>query len=604
MKTNRSARRSLAIAASIAFASVMSNVSTAQVYQQDYKLLHQVDPNLKSWIGNDAVYRDDAKGVYYVAQSIRPENSQSVYLGLSICDKDMKPVTSWRYSNNATLTAVRVTEIDEMKANNAIIIVGEYINEGYSQAPFVISIDKTSGAVNWFKLYTNVARITGLKTGDKYAIITGERDLPYPQQTPGDRIYPYTIQAGLIFRVNDDGSVAWAHQVEDDKNASSGYNIQGVYHMMNAVAQLEDDRFVAVGNCNRFVGGNFNDIWENDVALLNVDASGNVYQHYRLGNNLPIDPNGQQSIQFEQALTVTVDPKDGNVVLAGTRYEHPQTYISNQCPVPQAWGLWATKFDLSAGSSVWSTRYEESSGLAYLQGAKIDCDGKGNYGISYNQSGKPIATKLDANGSTMYSRHHYMNFPNVGAKRFNDNTRSFDYNNMIIVGHVEPDVNQYYSSYGFNVEAYDNILQDCQSHDYPVHEIDAPYDVDEVEVMPTTITVVNEPMKEVKIKVLEKTVCSKILVSYKPEPGVNDADVATTVFQDEASHGLVITTNQPSDDRSEYSATLINALGQKVMQTQKFTQTQKMDLTPLSTGVYYIIVTNGTVRSSHTVIVK
>lgn len=590
----------------------------AQVYQNDYTTTH-VDPYDRKWVSNDAIYRDDAQGIYYVAQTIWMQGSQWKWIGLTQCDKDMNVISTWEYHTDYDME-IRITDMDELKATEDIIITGFYIYEGNMSAPFTLSVKKYTGAVNWFHLFPDIEYLNAVSTKDDYIILAGRRQLPAAQ-----RIHPITQTQGVLMRLDMNGNLVWEQDFEDDKYMSSGYGVSGLFNAFFDVTPIDGDNFAAVGITNNFIDGNFNDHWDADCFMVVFDGGGGIINSAALGNALPMDPSGQQSIQYERGQGITWDPLDNTVVITGERFEASQNHISSVCPHPDIWGLWATKMDPYGLGTNWSWLYDFGGliGGPYMYGLldnEIDHDNTGQYGITYNyidaahimgqNKHYPMITKLDYDGRILYHRHHYLpdNIPTNDFVEFRDVTRSLEYNNIMAVGQHIPDPWSYYSSLGWNVEAYDNIQMDCQMVDWPMQEHEKPYDIIQVENQFTWNNIIDEPLHLKDIPLVNKIHCEKIQVAMKP--GAAAGNAASTVLQNESTRELTVKIKNTGMLQAEtatpamYKAILYNATGQVLLRTDNFTGEIKMNASALAAGIYYLRVEGKDLRQTHTIAIQ
>lgn len=620
MKTRRKQFLKTALMAFVS-ASVLCPSANAQIYQQDYTNYHY-DPTSTHWVENRAVYRDNALQRYYVAQTVTDNGANQAWphLVLNVCDKDMNVLNTWEYGNNQSTLHMDAYDMDEMTALRQIVVVGRYIDEGTQTAPYVTSIDKTTGAMRWFHLFPEMEYLTAIKAGPNYSIVVGRRVL-----APADKIHSLTDKTAVIMKLDQNGTIVWERDFEDDKNAMSGYSISGVFNTMLDVTGLPNGEFVATGRCNAYIGGNINDIWDSDAFLVRFRQDGTVIAAKFLGNLMPLSPGGTQAIQYEYANGITFDPTDNTVVLSGVRMDNPQTYISMFCPSPDPFGLWVTKINPYSLMPVWSKQYlapGATPGGSYIYtvgDAEIDNDGSGNYGVTYNMlqaisdpylHNDPIITKIDNNGSVVFSRHHFATSSNGETNNviFRDVVIGFDHKSVVGVGAFETDPTGYYEMWGWNVEAFDNIQMHCQMHDYPVNEVNRPYQVGDVEYRNNMSYHTKPPIDMNKIAMGMKDPCKKILVSMKMAD--DDGNIVTQVLQDETTRDIVVTVDgniageSANPANNKYNIVLINTLGQKVLETQGSGSRHSVDGANLIPGVYYLQVFNGSFKQVHTISIR
>lgn len=574
------------------------NVAHAQIYQNDYTTIH-IDPNEKQWVEQHAIYRDDNEKSYYIAQGLRPRDGKETYLGITKCDPDMNFISVWEYFNDTKKMEIRTETIDEMYGLNALILVGHYDDHNGVSAPFVMSIDKFSGAVNWFRWYPTL-ELTSLEAEKDYVLVTGKRPLKY-----GEGIHKYSASAAIVMRLDQNGDLVWEREFEDNKYDNGIYEVKQVYNVMNDIKRLDDKYFVAVGATNNWIHKELPDnTWDNDGLVVLIDADGNINYAVFLGNLLPYGVD-KQGIQYELLQHVTVDKNDKTIVIAGERLDHPQYDISDESPVPDQWGLWVTKFDPYNVSPVWSYRYQFKDDFYRISDPEIEHDTKSRYGISYNfPKLNPMVMKLMDDGSVMYHRRHFISGYNSGNMQLNDIAKAFEYTNMTVVGEFEPDVNEFMSSWGWNIQAFDNIVEKCEMEDYEVDPKEAKYELDKVEYRKYKVDYNKEEFKGQKIELVNRVICKKNLVGFKSS--YND-DFTSTVSQDIENGNVLVQTRRSgigANTATGYKAVMFNALGQQVMQTENFSDNYRLNVSNLPAGIYYLQVTDGRSRQAHTVFVR
>jgi hypothetical protein len=577
----------------------ISNPATAQVYLQDYTTIH-VDPDKKQWVVQDAIYRDDEQKVYYIAQQLRPMDKKESFLGITMCDADMNPIVTWEYFNESKKMIIKTENMDEMYGEKALILVGHYDDENSISEPFVMSVDKTNGAVNWFHFFPGM-ELTSLEAEKDYVLVTGKRALPYQ-----DGIFSFSSSAATLMRLDNGGNLVWEREFEGYKYTNSEYGPKYSGNILNDVKRIDDKYFVAVGNTNDWVyKDNPNNLWDVDGLVVMTDADGNIAYSVFLGNSLPMDPNGQQAIQYELMDHLTFDPKDKTVVITGERLDNPQNKVSDQSPEPDQWGLWVTKFDPYSVANVWTYRYQYKDKYYRLTDPEIDYDGGKQYGISYNfDKYNTMAMKLKNDGSVAYHRYHYVSGFNNDEKVLNDITKAFEYNNMTLVGAVNPDVDRYNASYGWNIQAFDNILEKCEMENYDIKPKEVKYDIDKVKNREYKVEVKKVDIKEDKIKLVNRIICDKKQVSFKSTP-VDDGTVSS-VTQD-LSNNVTIQVTQSTlaaKANTTFKAVLYNALGQKMLETASFEHSYKLNVGQLPAGIYYLHVSGNGFKQAHTVLVN
>jgi hypothetical protein len=572
--------------------------SYAQVYLQDFTSIH-TDPDKKQWVVQDAIYRDDNEKVYYIAQQLRPIGKEESFLGITMCDPDMNPIVTWEYFNEPYKMSIKTETIDEMPDQKALILVGHYSNRDNISEPFVMSVDKFSGNINWFKYFPGL-ELTSLDAEEDYVIVTGARKLP-----DGDGIYSYSASAALLMRLDKNGDLVWEREFEDDKYASSDYGPKYIYNILNDVKRIDEKYYFAVGNTNNWVYKEQpQNLWDADGLVVMVDADGNINYSLFLGNALPMDPNKQQPIQFELMDHVTFDPEDKTVVIAGERLDNPQAYVSDEYPTPDQWGLWVTKFDPYNVSTVWTNRYQYKDQYYRVSDPEIEHDTKAQYGISYNfDTYNTIAMKLRNDGSVLYHRYHFLS-DMMEEKYLNDIVKAFEYNNMTIVGQVRPKDDPM-SSYGWNVQAFDNILEYCEMKDYEVKPKEVKHDIEKVENREYKVKDKDEPLAQDKIKLENRVYCDKVLISAKS--GSTGGDVMSNVSQDVATGNVNISVRKTGlavAGNNQFTATLYNALGQKMLETPAFGSNYQVNVNELPAGIYFLHIAGGQFKQAHTVFVK
>lgn len=612
MKRKHPSKAALLFAACSAFLTS----ATAQVYQNDYTSFH-VDRNGIQVVENQAIYRDEPPQQFYIAQMVGGTTGGQ-HLALNVTDKDMNPLNTWEYFYNQPTVYMNASDIDEMTGLEHMVVVGRYIDEGTITAPYVTSIDKNTGNMNWFHLFPELDRINAVKAGPDYSIVVGRRALP-----AGATLYAFTQQVAVIMKLDDKGKVLWERDFEDDKLMASSYTINLVYNDFLDVTQIDDGEFVAVGKTNNFLGGNVNDIWDADMLFVRFREDGSILGSNFLGNLGVITQGGSQSIQYEVGQSITYDPNEGKVVVAGLRLDHPQTYLSwSFCPAPNPYGVWVTKLDPYTLGIDWSKQYVVSNtgdGSNYFHGlvhTSVDWDGMGNYGMTYNfgyassalyLEHTPVIAKVDANGGLMYNRHHYAYADDNSTTPviFYDMVRAIDDNNIVGVGAFDPEAGFANPMKGWNVEAFDNIIDHCLMDDLEVDIRDRELEVGNVEYQNNMPLVIALGPDMVELPLDLEVHCEKNQVSRKMSD--DGQKITTQVAQDESSRNIVITVSDKAANPSgkgKYNAVLINTMGQRILETESFSGSYKLDAAGLPSGIYYLQVYNGGFRQVHTISIR
>jgi len=380
-----------------------------------------------------------------------------------------------------------------------------------------------------------------------------------------------------------------------------------VYNTLNDVKRIDDKYFVAVGSTNEWVYKEKPDNhWDADGLIVMIDYKGNISYAIFLGNSLPMDPNGQAHIQYELMDHLTFDPEDKTVVIAGERLEHEQKEVTDDYPTPQSWGLWVTKFDPYSASVVWMNRYQFKDEFYRLSDPEIEHDTKAQYGISYNfDKYNTMVMKLKNSGSVIYHRFHYVS--GMGDQRWlNDIVKAFEYNNMTVVGQVTPLICAIDPSYGWNIQAFDNILEKCEMEEYKVEPKEVKYQMEKVKYREYKVPVKEEWLKPKDIELENKIICKKVEIGFKSSPSGDD--ITTKVSQD-VDRGIVAITVQQSTLGSNtpsagFKGMLYNALGQKIIETGSFTNNYQLNVSQLPAGIYYLQLTNGQFKQAHTIFVR
>lgn len=597
MKMHKTSMKTTLLAA-IACAA-LSSPSIAQIYQNDFTSLHY-DPNKKQWVQQDAIYRDDNEKAYYIAQQLRPMDSKPSYLGITKCDPDMELISTWEYFNESGKMIASTETIDEMYGLEALILVGHYYDFNGTSEPYVMSVDKFSGAVNWFKVFPGL-ELTSLEAEKDYVIVTGSRPLPFH-----DGIYSYSSSAAIIMRLDKGGNLVWEREFEDDKYATSSYGPKFVYNTLNDVKRLDDKYFLAVGSTNQWVyKEQEQNLWDADGLVVMIDLDGNIVYNYMFGNTLPMDPNGQQHIQYELMDHLTYDPFTKTAIITGERLDNDQKEVTDASPAPQEWGLWVTKWDPWSQSVSWTNRYQYGEKPYRVSDPEIEHDNKARVGISYNfDKFNTIAMKLADDGSVMYHRYHYVDIFKSDEKVMNDIVRAFEYTNMTIVGGVTPSPYSYNSSYGWNIQAFDNILEKCEMYDLDIKPRELKFEIDKVDNRKYKFEIKDVKLKQDKIDLKNYVICKKDLVGFKSTPTTDDDRFA--ISQDVDNRIVTIRMEQTGLNHTEasYKATLYNALGQKMLETGSFTDNQRVDVSGLASGIYYLHVWNGRFKQAQTVLIR
>lgn len=564
---------------------------SGQTYTFDYMTLHQTP---SGDLQNRAIHKDAANSSYYLAQMIDQEHYALV---ISKVDADFNPINTYKYDcvmwAGADVPVINnnmyITPHDISFFGNQIIVVGEYIEEGVDRGGFMFSADKTTGAFQWFQKYTGVYTLQSVVCNNLLggAITVGWRIDGQGYQFPG-----YTGEAGVLMRMDNTGNVVWQKDVEENKYLGSG--ITQIFNKLTHVIQIGTApmTFAAVGQVGAFLNFTmpYND---GDGTLIIFDRNGIISKQVALGNVDIIGANNQ-NLQYEAALSVATC-SDGDLVIAGSVLEFPETYLSVSCPgpVPTEGGVWVTKInpitDVIAWSKVfdwWPNPYDPNS-FPQIFDVDIMNDGNDNFGIQYYSELASIM-KVDINGNLLYSRRY--DDPN-GAGLFWDMSTGMGSTDILAVG------NLFSAQFGWNVKAFDNINDRCHSEDLPLVEYPHEYDV-------FPVVVGNHPTMPRFVSFIEPPESITNIVECNSEPvdetGGGDDDGS-------GGKGGLVNNNLPQvshdiqsgnvmikvSSGEVYTGTLLNSLGQTIVTYENIRSVYSLKTNNLAKGIYYLRLNNG-----------
>lgn len=586
---------------------IITQSTQAQTFQTDHLSRYQI---MGEKMRNEAIHKDDGNTIYYLAQTIR---DQHWALLISEVDPDFNIINTYRYDcmdfmtgsvdQNMTLLPKDINFFDDQ-----IIVVGRYIHEGVDDGGFMFSADRNSGGFMWFMKYPDVHVLESVVCNSNLAgsITVGRSEDNTNYQ------YGITKWAGEIMRMDAAGNVTWRQQVEDNKYVGHPDNWPDMYNQLNHVIQIQSDPdlYATVGSVNNFINWTFPYL-DGDATLLTFDENGNIFSQMGLGNTSPVYVNGStQNNQHETGNSIALCD-DGDVIMAGFCIEFPDTTITISCTGsnPDSVGLWLTKVNPTTGAVAWSKLYDMWSGAYsapdYTQIYEIDIinDGEDNFGVHYKEfrTGTVSVMKVDINGNVIYSRQYSDDYtdPMNDEGLLLDISSGFGTTDIYNVGYIGP-IN-YQSGDGWNIIAFDNIIDYCNSDDLPLTEFEHPYEVYDVEVFSqnTLLSALDflDRTQDIDLHID----CEKMEAdpSDGGKPGRiknNEPKVSSTV---ETGDILVET---PAD--KVYTGTLINSLGQKVQSFDNISNTYRISTNDLAPGIYYLHLTSGSEQFARPVLIK
>jgi hypothetical protein len=551
---------------------------------------------------NQCIYRDDANGVYQVVQT-----TSALHNGLLISqtDQDFNISSTTAYLSMNSNLHLTPYDIDELPGSGAggvdqLIIVGKYIDEGTGDGAFMMSVNKNTGAFNWYHEYPGIYILNACVAFSNAAgggiIAVGMRNATNP-------IYPITGQSGVIVAANSSGNLQWRKEIESGKYMSSNLNLGNgeVMNWLYDVVKIDDEHFAACGFLNSF-DYNIYPYYDADGALVLFDNQGNISDKYGLGNPIPLNFGGTQPLRYEMLETLVYDGNDNTVVMTGFVFESPVTEPMPSCPGPDRWGLWSTKLDLSSFNYTWSNLYDFSGNPpgvgAILYGiTEIHSvfDPNGNYGIIYTN---PYDVTTPGVATTVIMKTE----PTVGATQY---SRRYSYQGDVgIFRHMTtafngvPDIaavgSLHYTnstSDGYGVVAFDNIVNYCESDEFPVNEENKDYELFDIDEQTFQTNVNSQIFDLVPQTINNNIVCDRI--AQKPGRDNNDKDLISIGYARD-NNTIVVS----SGNNKNWKGVLVNNLGQTIRTFDNITGTQKIDISGLIPGVYYFQVSDGKNRKS------
>jgi hypothetical protein len=452
----------------------------AQTWLNDYTSYYSESTNLY----NSAIYRDDPGNVYYIAQ-VTPTNHSKIII--TKADQDYNNLSTTSYQATTTTAYFSVSGINEVTSLHELVVVGNYIDEGTSSGGYIMAIDKLTGIMLWFKTFPNITGFNSCTTYNTSAssggiIIAGKR------QGTG-HIYSITGQSGVLMSVNaQTAAVNWTKEFESGKYIGNNIGATGIYNTLLSVTKINNNKFAATGFFNR-IGFYSNDVWDGDGALIVFDASGTTFTESALGRATPLQHDGSVIERFQEGESITYDAADNTVVIAGNVLQFSTGFIGPICPIASPRGTWATKIDLSTYTTTWSNIYDATSnpneGISYNTAypVKIVSDGNGNYGFAFYKGfdlahfsspgykGDQVVAKIEPiAGNIVYSRD-LTNPANDGVVY--DICKGLSSYDIMAVGNLTttPIVT------GWNIEAFDHVINYCQEVDYPLNPIPNSYQI-------------------------------------------------------------------------------------------------------------------------------
>lgn len=591
---------------------IIMQSAKAQTFQTDHMSRYEINGQEMQ---NNAIIKDENNGIFYIVQSIKYENWA---LLISEVDPDYNIIKTYRYDCNGSGPGdinqnMYLYPKDINFFGDQIIVVGAYIEEGVDRGGFMFSAEKSTGLFQWFNKYTDVYSLESVVCNDVIdgAITVGRSDAYYTSTHQ----YSITQTAGEIMRMDATGNVIWHKQMEDDKYVGHPDNWQQIFHSLSHVIQIGSmpNVYAAVGQVNNFINWTFPYL-DGDATILTFDDNGNILSQLGLGNISPIYVNGSaQNNQHEAGYSIALC-SDGDVIMAGYCADFPDTYITISCKGsdPNYAGLWLTKVNPTTGVVAWSKVYDMFGGpysspdYPQLGWMDIVNDGTDNFGVQYldGGSGKLSIMKVDVTGAVQYSRRYDYDYqdPTNREGSFFDISSGIGNTDIYAIGYTGA-INADYGD-GWNVIAFDNIIDYCHSEDLPLVEYQHPYETFMVEyqmqnAMPTSVFFRDGA------QILDHMIeCEKMEIEEEdPSDGGkpartknNEPKVSSTV---ETGDILV---EAPAD--KVYTGTLINSLGQKVQSFDNISNTYRISTNDLAPGIYYLHLTSGNEQFARPVLIK
>lgn len=592
----------------------------AQVYQHDYMTYHDRIAEDVADVGNRAIFKDvDAGGVYYIAQ-YDPNNRHTIIV--SKTDPDLNILTSFDFTSFIVIPVsdgssamipnpmMEITVEDITGVGDNLYIVGSYIDEGNDRGGFILKAGK-DGTFRWFERFTEVWAFYAVAPTDNGVITVGRRET-------GTFADPTTQASGVIVKVNGLGTMLWQKEVEDDKY--NGHpDFQNGPSMNNSLADiipLEDNLFLATGTtCDFVVGGLpplFFPIPDGDGTMILFTGDGTIINSFGLGNSMWVENGGSQPMRHEGFGAVT-KCSDGDIVLAGWAVNFVETDFPTHCPGPDPInkGLWVTKINPYTGITAWSKIYDFNadpypgadmySGPGYI---RLTNDGTDNIGISFFSSmagtgaavvGNSYIMKLEptAGGIVFARKYQYNNDEGF----FRDIASGFGNTDLVVVGETSPE--PYYPSMvltrdGWNVIAFDNILEQCNHEDLNIEPIDHLYDVFNVEIYSKMTNYYGENYLTGIPTIVNNVICEKTVVEegnyLKSKGGSNmsSQEEEVKIGQEAFTNNIMV---MVSGDEI-YHGKLMNLQGQILQEYEGIKHTYRISAAGYAAGVYYLELSN------------
>ena len=550
---------------------------------------------------NECIYRDDANGVYQVVQT-----TTALHNGLLISqtDQDFNISSTTAYLSTNSNLYLTPHDIDELPAAVAggidqLIIVGKYIDEGSGDGAFIMSVDKNTGTFNWYHEYPDIFILSGCVT---FSNAAGDGIIAVGMRNTTNPIFPITGKSGVIVAADASGNLQWQKEFESGKYMASNINLVNgsVMNWLMDVAKIDDEHFAACGFLNSYAYNQY-PYYDADGALILFDDQGNVSDKYGLGNSVPLNFGGSQQLRYEMLETLVYDPNDNTLVMTGFDFESPVTEPMASCPGPDRWGLWSTKFDLSTKNYIWSNLYDFSAnppgaGNVFITVTEVHSvfDPNGNYGIIYNNPYSPatpgfasavIMKTEPVAGAAQYSRR-YSYQGDAGAFR-HVTTGLGGVPDIAAVGALHYTNS---TSDGFGVVAFDNIVNYCESDNFPVNVEIKDYEKFNIDEQ-TFLTNVNSRTFDLHSQTINgNIVCDRIA----QKPGRDDNGDLISIGYVQDSREIMLS----SKSDGNWRGVLINNLGQTIRSFDNISGTQKIDINGLAPGIYYLQLSDGKNRTS------
>lgn len=604
----------------------------AQVYQHDYMTYHERIVADGGDVGNRAIYKDiDAGNEYYIAQ-YDPGNRHTVTI--SKTDPDLNILTSFDYtsfivvSQSDGVTAMvpnpmmEITVEDITGVGDNLYVVGSYIDEGNDRGGFILKAGK-DGTFKWFKRYTDIWAFAAVAPCDQGVITVGNR-------RTGAFTDPTTESSGVIVKVNGFGTMVWQKEVEDDKyNGHPMFqNGPSMNNSLSDIIALEDNIFVATGTtCDFIVGGLpplFFPIPDGDGSMILFTGDGTIINSFGLGNSMWVENGGTQEMRHEGFGAVT-QCSDGDIVLAGWAVNFAETYFPTHCPGPDPVnkGLWVTKLNPYTGTVAWSKIYDFNAdpypGADMYRGPgfiRMTNDGTDNIGINFFSSmagtgaatiGNSYIMKLEPTaGGIIYTRRYEYN-DNEGF--FRDIASGFENTDLVVVGETSPE--PFYPSMittrdGWNVIAFDNIVEECNHENIFIEPIDHMFDIFNVEVYSKMTNYYSENYLTNAPLITNNIVCDKIEMEEqsslmrKADNSLNSHEAQVKIGQEAFTNNIMVMVT--GDD--VYHGRLMNLYGQVLQEYDGIQHNYKISATGYAAGIYYLELSNNNKKTTKMVLIQ